>query len=110
MTLGERYVKGEDERHFNRPTDVAFAANGDVYVSDGYGNSRVVKLDKSGRFLLAWGRMGTGPGEFEAPHQVRLDSKGDVYVADREKKHIQVFTPQGKFIRQLRRRIAPSGP
>jgi len=88
---------------------VAFAANGDVYVSDGYGNSRVVKLDKSGKFLLAWGRKGTGPGEFDAPHQVRLDSRGDVYIADRENKRIQVFTPQGKFIRQFGEGIAPYG-
>jgi len=109
MTLGERDVKGEDERHFNRPTDVGFAANGDVYVSDGYGNSRVVKFGKSGKFLLAWGKKGTGPGEFDAPHQVRLDSKGDVYVADRENKRIQVFTPDGKFIRQLGEGIAPYG-
>src|SRR5688572_6937041 len=109
MTLGERDVKGEDERHFNRPTDVAFAANGDVYVADGYGNSRVVKFDKSGKFLLAWGRKGTGQSEFDAPHQVRLDSKGDVYVADRENKRIQVFTPEGKFIRQFAQGIAPYG-
>jgi DNA-binding beta-propeller fold protein YncE len=109
MTLGERDVKGEDERHFNRPTDVAFGKSGDVYVSDGYGNSRVVKFDKSGKFLLAWGRKGTGPGEFDAPHQVRLDSKGDVYVADRENKRVQVFTPDGKFIRQFGEGIAPYG-
>ena len=109
LTLGARDVKGEDDRHFNRPTDVAFAANGDVYVSDGYGNSRVVKLDKSGRFLLAWGRKGTGPGEFDTPHQVRLDSKGDVYVADRENKRVQVFTPEGKYIRQFGDGIAPYG-
>ena len=109
LTLGERHVKGEDERHFNLPTDVAFAPNGDVYVSDGYGNSRVVKLDKSGKFLLAWGRKGTGPGELDTPHQVRLDSKGDVYVADRENKRVQVFTPDGKFVRQFGEGIAPYG-
>jgi DNA-binding beta-propeller fold protein YncE len=109
MTLGERDVKGEDDRHFNRPTDVAFAANGDVFVSDGYGNSRVLKFDKSGKFLLAWGRKGTGPAEFDTPHQVRLDSKGNVFVADRENKRIQVFAPDGKFIRQLGEGIAPYG-
>jgi peptidylamidoglycolate lyase len=109
LTLGERGVPGDDARHFNKPTDVAFAANGDFYVSDGYGNSRVAKFDRSGRFLFAWGKKGHGPGEFDLPHQVRLDSKGDVYVADRQNKRIQVFTPNGKFIRQLGEGIAPYG-
>jgi DNA-binding beta-propeller fold protein YncE len=109
LKLGERDVAAEDEKHFNKPTDVAFAGNGDFYVSDGYGNSRVVKLDKDGRFLFAWGKKGTGPGEFDTPHAIRLDSKGDVYVADRENKRIQVFTPEGKFIRQFAAGIAPYG-
>jgi DNA-binding beta-propeller fold protein YncE len=109
MTLGERGVAGDDERHFNRPTDVAFAKSGDFYVSDGYGNSRVVKFDRSGKFLFAWGKKGSGPGEFDLPHQVRLDSREDVYVADRENKRIQVFTAEGMFIRQLGEGIAPYG-
>jgi DNA-binding beta-propeller fold protein YncE len=109
MTLGERGVPGDDAMHFNKPTDVAFAKSGDFYVSDGYGNSRVVKFDRNGRFLFAWGKKGRGPGEFDLPHQVRLDSKENVYVADRENKRIQVFTPDGKFIRQLGEGIAPYG-
>ena len=109
LTLGETGVAGVDQRHFDKPTDVAFAANGDVYVSDGYGNSRVVKFDKNGRFLLEWGQKGKGHGDFDTPHQVRLDSTGDVYVADRENKRIQVFTPDGKFVRVIAEGIAPYG-
>jgi hypothetical protein len=69
----------------------------------------VVKFDKSGRFLFAWGTKGKGEGEFDLPHAVRLDSKGQVYVADRENKRIQVFTPQGKFVRQIAEGISPYG-
>jgi DNA-binding beta-propeller fold protein YncE len=101
MTLGERGVPGEDERHFNKPTDVAIADNGDFFVSDGYGNSRVVKFDKNGKFIKAWGKKGKGPGEFNLPHAVRFDSKGLLYVADRENNRIQVFDQDGKFIRQF---------
>lgn len=111
LKLGETGVPGVDQRHFDKPTDVAFAANGDVYVSDGYGNSRVVKFDKNGVFQFAWGKKGKGEGEFDTPHQVRLDSKGEVYVADRENQRIQVFTPEGSFIRQIAHGvgIAPYG-
>lgn len=101
LTLGARDEKGGDERHFNRPADIAFAANGDFFIADGYGNSRVVKFDRAGKFLLAWGRKGKGPGEFNLPHAIRLDSRGLVYVGDRENDRIQVFDQQGKFLRQF---------
>jgi DNA-binding beta-propeller fold protein YncE len=101
MTLGERGVAGEDERHFNKPADVAVAANGDFFVADGYGNSRVAKFDKDGKFLLTWGKKGKGEGQFNLPHAVRIDSKGLVYVGDRENDRVQVFDQQGKFIRQF---------
>jgi DNA-binding beta-propeller fold protein YncE len=101
MTLGERGVPGEDDRHFNKPADIAFGDNGDFFVADGYGNSRVVKFDKTGKFLLAWGTKGKGEGQFVIPHAVRIDSKGQVYVGDRENDRIQVFDQQGKFIRQF---------
>ena len=81
LTLGERDVPGDDAKHFNRPTDVAFAKNGDFYVSDGYGNSRVVQFDKAGRFLRAWGTMGDQEGQFNLPHAVQLDSEGFCFVA-----------------------------
>ena len=100
MTLGVKGKAGADERTFNRPTDVAFAPNGDFYVSDGYGNSRVVKFSRDGKFLLEWGKRGTGPGEFNLPHQVQLDSKGRVWVSDRENNRIQCFDAGGKFLKQ----------
>ncbi len=99
-TLG---VKGKaDATHdtFNRPTDVAFLPNGDFFVSDGYGNSRVVKFSREGKYLLEWGRRGKGPGEFDLPHQVRVDSRQNVYVSDRENNRIQIFDANGKFLRQ----------
>lgn len=100
LTLGVKGKAGTDERTFNRPTDIAFAANGDFYVSDGYGNSRVVKFSRDGKYLLAWGRKGTGAGEFNTPHSVAVDSKGTVYVSDRENNRIQIFDGNGKFLRQ----------
>jgi DNA-binding beta-propeller fold protein YncE len=100
MTLGIKGKAGTDNKTFNRPTDIAFAKNGDFYVSDGYGNSRVVKFSKEGKYLLDWGKKGTKPGEFNTPHSVALDSKGTVYVSDRENNRIQIFDPNGKFLRQ----------
>lgn len=101
LTLGEKDVAGEDSSHFNKPTDIDFAANGNVYIADGYGNSRVVKFDKAGKFLTTWGTKGTGPRQFNLPHAVRLDAKENVYVADRENDRIQVFDANGKFLRQF---------
>jgi DNA-binding beta-propeller fold protein YncE len=101
LKLGEKDVPGEDASHFNKPTDIAFATNGDFYVSDGYGNSRVVKFNKDGKFLKAWGKKGAAAGEFNLPHSVQLDREGRVYVADRENNRIQVFDADGKYLRQL---------
>jgi DNA-binding beta-propeller fold protein YncE len=98
--MGHQGQIGTDEKTFNRPTDIAFAANGDFFVSDGYGNHRVVKFDKTGKYLMAWGKAGTGPGQFETPHSIAIDSKGRVYVSDRENNRIQVFTQQGEFLKQ----------
>jgi streptogramin lyase len=89
LTLGVKGNAGTDSKTFNRPTDIAFAANGDFYVADGYGNSRVVKFSRDGKYLLAWGKPGRGPGEFQVPHSVAVDSKGTVYVSDRENNRIQ---------------------
>jgi len=100
MTLGTAGVSGADEKTFNRPTDIAFAPSGDFYVTDGYGNSRVVKFSRDGKFLKSWGRKGTGPGEFNTPHSVQVDSKGTVYVSDRENNRIQIFDSEGRFLRQ----------
>jgi YVTN family beta-propeller protein len=104
MVLGRKNVSGLMSNHgqplFNRPTDVAFGANGDIFVTDGYGNSRVVKFDKNGKFLKTWGTKGTGPSEFNIPHSIAIDSKGLLYVADRENNRIQIFDGDGNFIRQ----------
>jgi len=100
LTLGIKGVPGEDEAHFNQPTDIAFGAQGEMYVSDGYGNKRIVKLDPKGRFLLDWGSEGQGPGEFALPHALSVDAEGRVYVADRENWRVQVFGPDGTFIAQ----------
>ena len=100
LVLGQKGKLGTDNKTFNRPTDIAFAPTGEFYVSDGYGNSRVVKFSKDGKYLLDWGKKGTKPGEFNTPHSVGVDSKGTVYVSDRENNRIQIFDPNGKFLRQ----------
>lgn len=99
--FGERGVAGEDASHFDRPADIAFAENGDFFIADGYGNSRVAKFDRTGKFLLSWGKKGKGDGEFHLPHAIRIDSKGLVYVGDRENDRIQVFDQAGKYLRQF---------
>lgn len=104
MTLGERGVAGADAHHFNRPTDVAVLPDGSFYVSDGYLNTRVAKFSADGRFLFQWGKPGVGQGEFNTPHAVVVDKRGQVYVADRENDRIQVFDPQGRFLRQIKSR------
>ncbi len=98
MSLGEAGVPGNDPAHFDRPTDVAVAQDGSFYVSDGYGNTRVMKFSPEGEFLFQWGSPGNEPGQFNLPHGIDLDSKGQVYVADRANNRVQVFTPEGKFI------------
>jgi DNA-binding beta-propeller fold protein YncE len=100
MVLGRKGVAAESDWLFNQPTDVAFAKNGDIYVADGYGNSRVVKFDRTGKFLKAWGKYGSGPGEFNLPHTIAVDRQGNVYVGDRENMRIQIFDAEGTFLRQ----------
>jgi DNA-binding beta-propeller fold protein YncE len=100
QTWGVKGQIGTDEKTFNRPTDIAFASNGDFYVADGYGNSRVVQFDKNGKYLRAWGKRGSAPGEFHIPHTIAVDSQDRVYVSDRENNRIQIFTAEGKFLKQ----------
>jgi DNA-binding beta-propeller fold protein YncE len=88
------------QRLFNRPTDVAWDPAGNSFFSDGYGNSRVVKYDKDGNWVKAWGQRGTAPGEFHNPHTIATDAKGNVYVGDRENNRIQVFDGDGNFLKQ----------
>jgi sugar lactone lactonase YvrE len=100
MKLGQKGVAGTGHNNFNLPTDVAFARNGDFYVTDGYANTRVVKFSHDGKYLLEWGTRGTGPGEFELPHNAVVDAQGRVYVTDRENRRIEVFDPNGKYLNQ----------
>jgi DNA-binding beta-propeller fold protein YncE len=98
MRLGTKGVAGTSPTTFNLPTDVAFARNGDIYVTDGYGGARVVKYSADGKFLLQWGTRGTGPGEFGLPHNLVIDAQGKVYVTDRDNQRIEVFDDRGKFL------------
>jgi len=108
-TLGTRGEAGCDETHFDRPTDVAIAPDGQVFVTDGYGNARVVHFDAAGEFVKAWGKLGTGPGEFSIPHSIVLDSKGQIYVADRNNARVQVFDQNGRFLDQWQNLLVPWG-
>ena len=93
--------------NFNKPSDVAFDAAGNIFVSDGFGNARVAKFDRDGRFLKSWGSRGNGQGQFDMPLSVAVDAKGSVYVADRGNKRIQVFDNEGGFQREISNVGAP---
>ena len=109
MTLGKAGVKGTDSATFDQPTDVAVAPNGDVFVSDGHVNSRIVKFSKDGRFIKTWGKKGTGPGEFDLPHALAFDSRGRLFVGDRSNSRIQIFDQEGTFLAEWRQFGRPSG-
>src|SRR5215475_1470649 len=101
LALGRMRIPGDDVLHFNQPTDIAWDRDGNIYVTDGYGNSRVLKFDRYGNPLLGWGMKGGGPGQFDLPHTlVIVDDL--VYVGDRENARIQVFDTSGRFLRQWR--------
>jgi DNA-binding beta-propeller fold protein YncE len=84
---------------FNRPADVTWDADGNTYVADGYGNSRVVKIDKNGKWVKAWGSRGTEPGQFNILHTIASDTKGNIYIGDRTNRRIQVFDGDGNVVR-----------
>lgn len=108
LALGRMRQPGDDAFHFNQPTDVAFDSARNIYVTDGYGNSRVLKFDRNGNFLLAWGMKGSGMGQFDLPHTIAID--GDlVYVGDRENARIQIFDTTGRFLRERRNIGHPFG-
>jgi hypothetical protein len=112
LRLGTAGVAGTDESHFNQPSDVVTAPNGDIFVADGHGgdsNARIVKFNKSGTFIKAWGHKGSGPGELDTPHSITIDSAGRLFVADRENSRIQIFDQDGKFLDQWKQFGRPSG-
>jgi hypothetical protein len=99
--------QGVQGDNFNRPTDIAWDAQGNMFVSDGYTNARIVKLDKTGRFIKTWGSKGSGDGQFDMPNSVAVDAQGNVYVADLGNKRIQVFDNDGTFKTQIKDAGAP---
>ncbi|HWF13702.1 MAG TPA: peptidyl-alpha-hydroxyglycine alpha-amidating lyase family protein [Candidatus Acidoferrales bacterium] len=116
MTLGKAGAPGATHDTFNRPSAVLVAPNGDIFVADGHNsppnsqmNARIVKFSKDGKFIKEWGKPGTGPGEFNTPHALALDSKGRLFVADRANNRIQIFTQDGKFLNEWKQFGRPSG-
>ena len=112
LVLGTAGVAGADDNHFNQPSDVVTAPNGDIFVADGHGgatNARIVKFNKDGKFITAWGHMGKGPGEIDIPHAIAMDSKGRLFLADRNNSRLQIFDQNGKFIDEWRQFSRPSG-
>ena len=101
LTLGVSGEAGSGPDHFNSPSDVAVAANGDVFIADGHnenGNNRIVKFSSAGKFVTAWGKSGWAPGEFHAIHAIAIDSRGRVFVGDRGNNRIQIFDQDGKSL------------
>ncbi len=113
LTLGQAGVVGDGKDTFNQPNDVAIAPNGDIFVSDGHspqkGNARVVKFTSDGRFIMQFGRHGSGPGEFEVPHALAFDSRGRLFVGDRANNRIQIFDQDGNYITEYKQFGRPSG-
>jgi DNA-binding beta-propeller fold protein YncE len=112
MRLGEAGVAGSGPGQFNGPTGVVVAPSGDVFVADGHeteSNHRIVKFSPDGRFLGTWGQRGAGPGEFNVPHAIALDSRGRVFVADRDNNRIQIFDQNGVFVDAWTQFGRPSG-
>lgn len=116
MTLGKAGAPGDGPDTFNRPSGVAIAPNGDIFIADGHHapvntpvNARIMKFSKDGKFIKAWGKLGSGPGEFEGPHALAFDSKGRLFVADRTNNRIQIFDQDGNFIAQWKQFGRPSG-
>jgi sugar lactone lactonase YvrE len=97
--------------YFYQPNDVITAPNGDIFVAEGHGagNNRILKFDKTGKFIKEWGKLGTGPGEFDQPHGLAFDSRGRLFVGDRNNNRIQIFDQNGTFIEEWTQYSRPSG-
>jgi DNA-binding beta-propeller fold protein YncE len=112
MTLGKAGVSGSGSALFDQPTDVVVAPNGEIFVTDSHRNglnNRVVKLTREGKYVKEWGRKGSGPGELSEPHTIAMDSRGRLFVGDRENNRIQIFDQEGTFIAEWRQFGRPSG-
>jgi len=112
MSLGKAGVAGAGPDEFNAPSAVLIAPNGDVFVADGHGgntNARIVKFSPDGKFIKAWGKKGSAPGEFDTPHTLAMDSQGRLFVGDRQNNRIQIFDQDGNFIDHLFQFSRPSG-
>lgn len=113
MTIGERGVAGDPPARLSEPTDVEIAPNGDIFVTEGHsftrGANRVSKFARDGSFLMSWGETGSGPGQFNVPHAVALDSRGRVFIADRANNRIQIFDQEGTFLEVWYQFGRPSG-
>jgi hypothetical protein len=112
-TLGKPGVSGSGPDTFHEPNAVLVAPNGSIFISDGHepgeGNARVIKFDSNGKFIRQWGMHGIGPGQFEAPHTLTMDSKGRLFVGDRGNNRIQIFNQDGKFLAAWTQFSRPSG-
>ena len=112
MRLGTPGVPGNDATHFNAPSDVVVADNGDIFVADGHGdgtNNRVVKYSRDGKFVKTWGHTGYAPGEFRTLHSIAIDKRGRLFVADRSNNRIQVFDQDGNVLSIWTQFGRPSG-
>jgi sugar lactone lactonase YvrE len=113
MTLGKT-GGGRDPDFFFQPNDILVAPNGEIFVSEGHtsaagSTARVLKFSKDGKFIKAWGKLGTAPGDFDQPHALAMDSKGRLFVADRNNNRIQIFDQDGKFLAEWKQFSRPSG-
>ena len=116
MRLGKAGVAGDGPDTFDQPTDVAIAANGDIFVADGHrhgasnaGNNRIVHFSKDGKFIGVIGSKGSGPGQLREPHSIAFDSAGRLFVADRINNRIEIFRQDGGFVAQWTQFGRPSG-
>jgi sugar lactone lactonase YvrE len=112
LALGKAGTAGDGQDTFNAPSSVLVAPNGDIFVGDGHGgnsNARIVKFDKDGKFIKTWGKKGSGPGEFDTPHALAMDSRGRLFVGDRNNNRVQIFDQNGTYIDQWGQFSRPSG-
>jgi sugar lactone lactonase YvrE len=112
MTLGQKGVSGSTTNLFDQPTDVVIAPNGDIFVTDSHRNgknNRVVKFTKDGKFIKEWGKKGSGRGEMSEPHTIAMDSRGRLFVGDRENNRIVIFDQDGNLLDEWRQFGRPSG-